>query len=107
MQISFSPDGRLLVSASFDKSLKLWDGYNGAFLATLKGHVGAVYQVCFKFVNNNKCYEQVAWSIDSRMLVSGSKDTTLKVWDMKTKKLMFDLPGHSDEVKYIKKHLFL
>lgn len=35
------------------------------------------------------------------MLVSGSKDTTLKVWDMKTKKLMFDLPGHSDEVKLI------
>jgi len=41
----------------------------------------------------------VAWSFDSRMLVSGSKDTTLKVWDMKSRKLMFDLPGHSDEVK--------
>jgi ribosome assembly protein 4 len=36
------------VSASFDKSLKLWDGYNGLFLATLKGHVGAVYQVIKK-----------------------------------------------------------
>lgn len=44
-QISFSPDGRFLVSASFDKSLKLWDGYNGLFLATLKGHVSPVYQV--------------------------------------------------------------
>lgn len=32
------------------------------------------------------------------MLVSASKDTTLKVWDALTKKLMFDLPGHSDEV---------
>lgn len=40
----------------------------------------------------------MAWSFDSRMLVSGSKDTTLKVWDMKNRKLMFDLPGHSDEV---------
>ena len=42
---------------------------------------------------------KVAWSFDSRMLVSGSKDTTLKVWDMKSRKLMYDLPGHSDEVK--------
>jgi len=32
------------------------------------------------------------------MLVSGSKDSTMKVWDMRTKKLKFDLPGHADEV---------
>ena len=30
--------------------------------------------------------------------MSASKDTTLKVWNIKTKKLMFDLPGHADEV---------
>ena len=27
--VQFSPDGRYIVSASFDNSLKLWDGYNG------------------------------------------------------------------------------
>jgi len=32
------------------------------------------------------------------MIVSGSKDTTLKVWDVKKKNLMFDLPGHADEI---------
>ncbi len=32
------------------------------------------------------------------MIVSGSKDSTLKVWDVKKKALMFDLPGHSDEI---------
>jgi len=35
------------------------------FIANLRGHVAAVYRV--------------AWSADSRMLVSASKDTTLKV----------------------------
>lgn len=54
------------------------------FITALRGHVGAVYQVC--------------WSADSRLLVSGSKDSTMKVWDLKTKKLKFDLPGHADEV---------
>ena len=32
------------------------------------------------------------------MFVSGGKDSTLKVWDVVTKKMMFELPGHSDEV---------
>ncbi|MEW5304910.1 MAG: hypothetical protein WDW36_007487 [Sanguina aurantia] len=63
-QVQFSPDGRMILSASFDKSIKLWDGFTGTFLATLRGHVGPVYQV--------------AWSSDSRLFVSGSKDSTLK-----------------------------
>lgn len=41
----FSPDGRWVLSASFDKSVKLWDGVKGTFLATFRGHVGPVYQV--------------------------------------------------------------
>jgi WD40 repeat protein len=82
--VSFSPDGRLLASASFDKSVKIWDGKTGKFIGTLRGHVGAVYQVC--------------WSNDSRMILSGSRDTTLKLWDLKTRKLKVELPGHADEV---------
>lgn len=82
--VRFSPDTRLLASASFDKSVKLWNGRTGEFISTLRGHVSRVYQVC--------------WSADSRLLCSGSSDSTLKVWDVKTKKLLFDLPGHADEV---------
>lgn len=48
-QVTFSPDGRWVLSASFDKSVRLWDGVKGKFVATLRGHVGPVYQVgrCF------------------------------------------------------------
>jgi ribosome assembly protein 4 len=83
-QVTFSPDGRWILSASFDKSVKLWDGVTGAFVSTLRAHVGPVYQV--------------AWSSDSRLAVSGSKDSTLKIWDMRSKKVLVDLPGHADEV---------
>ncbi|KAK9412575.1 notchless protein 1 like [Crotalus adamanteus] len=83
-QVLFSPDTRTIASASFDKSIKLWDGRTGKYLTSLRGHVSAVYQI--------------AWSADSRLLVSGSSDSTLKVWDTKTQKLAVDLPGHADEV---------
>jgi len=82
--VKFSPDSRMIASASFDKSIKLWDGRTGVFITTLRGHVQRVHQI--------------AWSADSRLLVSGSADSTLKVWTMKTKKLHLDLPGHGDEV---------
>eukprot|EP00252_Welwitschia_mirabilis_P020841 TRINITY_DN5197_c0_g1_i1.p1 TRINITY_DN5197_c0_g1~~TRINITY_DN5197_c0_g1_i1.p1 ORF type:complete len:487 (-),score=77.80 TRINITY_DN5197_c0_g1_i1:394-1854(-) len=82
--VYFSPDGQWVASGSFDKSVKLWNGITGKFVATFRGHVGPVYQV--------------TWSADSRILLSGSKDTTLKLWDMQTLKLREDLPGHADEV---------
>uniref|UniRef100_A0A672KJV8 Notchless protein homolog 1 n=1 Tax=Sinocyclocheilus grahami TaxID=75366 RepID=A0A672KJV8_SINGR len=83
-EVLFSPDTRLIASASFDKSIKIWDGKTGKYLTSLRGHVGPVYQV--------------SWSADSRLLVSGSSDSTLKVWDIKKGKLNADLPGHADEV---------
>ena len=54
------------------------------FIASLRGHVAEVYQV--------------VWSSDSRMILSCSKDSTIKLWDIKTKKMKMELPGHLDEV---------
>lgn len=45
--------------------MRIWEGRTGKFVATLRGHVGAVYRL--------------AWSADGRMLISASKDSTLKV----------------------------
>ena len=40
----------------------------------------------------------LCFSADSRLIVSASKDTTVKVWDVQTGKLVEDLTGHKDEV---------
>jgi len=53
-------------------------------MSALRAHVQAVYQVC--------------WSSDSRFLVTSSKDSTIKLWDVSTGKMVHDLPGHADEV---------
>jgi ribosome assembly protein 4 len=70
--VTFSPDGILIASAGFDNHTKIWNARDGKFINTLRGHVAPVYQCCF--------------SADSRLLVTASKDTTLK-WDMRTHKL--------------------
>ncbi len=40
----------------------------------------------------------MAFSPDSRLLLSASKDSTCKVWDLSKRALSMDLPGHADEV---------
>ncbi|KAG8843071.1 hypothetical protein FRB91_003613 [Serendipita sp. 411] len=103
------PSG-VLYTASSDRTVRIWEAAKGRFpmghwpqvlhgiaayaygmveqesefIATMRGHVGAVYRL--------------TWSADSRMLVSASKDSTVKIWDLKTYKLKMDLPGHTDEV---------
>ena len=83
--ISFSPDGRLFASASFDKKVKIWNGINGTYVTTLTGHVQSVYMV--------------SWAPDSRYLASASRDSTVKIWDIeKPKNALNTLSGHEDEV---------
>jgi len=65
--VSFSPDGRRIVSGSFDKTLKVWDAQTGQETLTLRGHKGYVYDVSF--------------NPDGKRIVSGGYDMTVKVWD--------------------------
>lgn len=76
------PETRTLYMLTFH--VRLWDGMTGRYLGVLRGHVGPVYRL--------------AWSPDSRFLVTGSSDSTVKTWDVQKKKLKEDLPGHADEV---------
>ncbi|KAL9245263.1 hypothetical protein vseg_018937 [Gypsophila vaccaria] len=83
IHVVVSPDERLVASASFDKSVRLWNISTGKFVTVFRGHVGPVYRIC--------------WSPDSRFLLSASRDSTVKVWDIRTMKLLHDMPG-IDEV---------
>ncbi len=65
--VCVSPDGRSIVSGSFDKTLKVWDVSSGACVRTLQGHTHVVTTVCM--------------SPDGRSIVSGSADKTIKVWN--------------------------
>ncbi|RJS16294.1 hypothetical protein DRW03_30580 [Corallococcus sp. H22C18031201] len=79
-----TPDGRYVVSASADGTLKVWEVETGREVATLKGHKGEV----------TGC----AVTPDGRRVVSTSGDRTLKVWQVETGQEVATLKGHEGEV---------
>ncbi|PVG04921.1 WD40 repeat-like protein [Serendipita vermifera] len=83
LSISFSSDGRRIVSGSQDCTIRLWDAETGQQLGEpLQGHTNAVISVAF--VPNE------------HRIVSGSDDKTLRVWDTETGRPLGEpLRGHT------------
>ena len=81
-QVSFSPEGKTLASASFDKTVRLWR-LDDVPLKTLDGHQNRVQSVTF--------------SPDGQRLASASTDKTIKLWS-RTGVLLETLEGHTQRV---------
>jgi len=79
-----TPDGRRVVSASDDQTLKLWDLDSGRVLATLVGHTNRV----------TACVV----TPDGRRVVSASEDQKLSLWDLATGCLLATFEGHASRV---------
>lgn len=115
-------DGKRLISASWDKTLKVWDLASGHQLLTLKGHTAEV-TACVLLPDEQHVLSASAdmtlrlWDLqsgrelqtlrshtgeitclavfpDGRRAVSGARDKTLKIWDLGTGQVISTLKGH-------------
>jgi WD40 repeat protein len=87
--VAVSPDGSKVISASSDKTIKVWERESGRLIRTLTGHSYSV-----------SC---IAVSPDSRYLVSGadSRGGTVKLWDLDNGKEIATFEGHKGSIKAV------
>jgi WD40 repeat protein/serine/threonine protein kinase len=85
--VSFSPDGRLALSGSYDSMLRLWEVATGGLRRTFEGHTRDVYSVSF--------------SPDGRLALSGSRDVTLRLWEVTTGRCVRAFKGHKESINSV------
>jgi len=87
--IAISSDGQFCISASWDKTLRLWNLNKG--------------ETTCRFVGHSKDVLSVSFSPDNRQIVSGSRDKTIKMWNAIGEcKLNLTENGHSEWVSCVR-----
>lgn len=80
----FGPDGRRVVTASFDEIARVWDAELGEQLLALSGHK--------KWINT------ASFDSDGNWIVTASADGTARIWDAMSGKEFHTLVGHKKDV---------
>ncbi|MDY9927970.1 NB-ARC domain-containing protein [Methanosarcina sp.] len=125
--VAVTPNGKYVISASDDNTLKVWDLETGEEKITLRGHNDSVRAVSVTpngryavsasidrtlkvwnlekgkekttFIGHTGGVNAVAITPDGKSVISASDDHTLKVWDLETGEEKAILTGHNSEVK--------
>jgi WD40 repeat protein/serine/threonine protein kinase len=82
--VAWAPRGTHIATASYDKTVRVWDTAHGFSTITYRGHWDRV--------------QAVAWSPDGARIASAGDDGTVQVWDATTGRQVLIYRGHSNAV---------
>jgi WD40 repeat protein len=82
---SFSPDGTRLVTASDDRTARLWSVATGESVGILEGHRGGVTTAVFDG--------------EGRRVLTASQDATARIWDAGSDTELLVLSGHAHPLR--------
>ena len=94
MSCCFSSDGKLIASASYDTTIRLWNIDSRKCIKTLKDDTEVFNVKCFLMFKVMCC----SFSSNDELIVSGGSDCTVKVWNVDTGMCIRTLEEHSDTV---------
>ena len=84
--VAFLPDGKRVLSASADKTIKLWNT-NGTLLKTFSGHRAKI--------------NSIAISPDGQKILSGGADQTIRLWDLEQGAEQTKFPMQDKEINSV------
>jgi COMPASS component SWD3 len=110
--ILFSPNSFQLLATSLDNSIRLWDIANSRVIKTYLGHHNEKYAIkaCFSAFGSSTPASlqtnatKAAASLPPVMVVAGSEDSRIYLWDLQTKKIVQTLTGHKDTILAVATH---
>ena len=88
----------VVISGSYDKTLRLWCLKTGSCSSVLRGHSGHVLCIYVPQETEEMCDSEKFENDKSDIFLSGSSDNTIKVWSLRTCRNILTLVGHCDAV---------
>ena len=80
----YSPDGRYILTASNDKTAKIWDAQLGREIMTLEGH--------------EKSVQVATYNADGSIIATVGDDRVIRTWNSSTGELQREIKGHKGEI---------
>ena len=105
VSVAFSPDGNLLATGSRDKTVKLWNTSTENTPAKSQNLLQSIFrtrtmnETVVTLADHKDSVWTVAFSPNSRILATGSRDHSIILWDSITGRKIQELSGHTDWVK--------